>query len=381
MFQMYLREASMPKLFQKVKRNDIKKMLIMLIFFVVGQIISTILFDLNSFVIARGDSYFYFKGASQIFELSSFEFMYAGYMLLLHFSQLISSSGVFMVLIQSAFTILAAYALFSLAKEYGGLKAAWLSVGFYLLNPMLSQWTRYILTESIFYSLIIIGFRLVTLQTNARFKVIVPVTLLLTTLRPNGIIVACSLFSILILKSKCRILIRSIFLFLTWIPGILLAVFFLNSGSTNQATLGSSIFRATLEGNVVFGVTELNLEMPEPKTLDRSNFAFVQYVIQNPVAIFQIALLRIYWELKQIRPWYSSSLNFFLIVTMITFYIFIFFGWFQVLRKPITKAIIVMTLPSSIFIGLTWAIWEGRFGWWFLVTWIPLFGIGLSKMS
>jgi hypothetical protein len=166
----------------------------------------------------------------------------------------------------------------------------------------------------------------------------------------------------------------------TWLLGTLFALFVLDSGSTDQLTSESSLFRTTLEGEIVYGVNEISREMPQPSDLDRSNSAFLRYIIENPTAIFQIGVLRIYWELRQTRPWYSPSLNLFLTIKMISFYVFSAIGLMHVFSKPLVKAIAVMTLPSAVLIALTWAIWEGRFGWWFLVTWIPLFGIGLSKV-
>ena len=130
----------------------------------------------------------------------------------------------------------------------------------------------------------------------------------------------------------------------------------------------------------MFGVKELNFDMPQPDSLDRSNFAYAKYIFDNPIPNVEIGLLRIFWELKQFRPWYSASLNLFLMVTMASFFLFSFIGLIKIWSKPLLKAITILTLPSAILIALTWAIWEGRFGWWFMVVWIPLFGIGVGKV-
>ena len=153
-YQMYLGRTNLLQLLRTIKAFNKKKFFIILLLFLLGQFVVSLLFDLSTFVISRGDSMFYFSGAKHITELSSFERLYSGYIFLIYFSQIISNSGILMVVIQSIFVIISAYALFSLAQDSGGSLASWVSVSFYLLAPMLSQWTRYILTESIFYSLI-----------------------------------------------------------------------------------------------------------------------------------------------------------------------------------------------------------------------------------
>lgn len=377
---MYLEKTNMFRTLQIIRGFNWSKFSLILFLFLVGQVTVSLLFDLPGIVISRGDSFFYFSGASHIAELSPFERLYAGYVFILHFSQIISSSGILMVVIQSIFVFVAAYAMFSMAEEYGDTMAGWISVSFYLLAPMLSQWTRYILTESIFYSLIVIGLRLATLKVSWSHLPMIPVALLLIALRPNGIIIACAVLSIYVWINFFRISIRISLIISMWSCCVLFGVLLLGGEGVSGDSVQSSIFERTIEGNVIYGVTELNVRMPQPDSVDRSNLAYVKYILENPVANLKIGMLRVYWELKQIRPWYSTSLNLFLLVTMASFYSFSFIGCVRVWRKDLVKAIAILTLPSVVLISLTWAIWEGRFGWWFMVTWIPLFGIGMSAV-
>jgi hypothetical protein len=365
---------------QKFKSFDFRKFTIILLLFTSGQLVVSFLFNLNRFVISRGDSAFYFAAANHVTQLSDFEKLYSGYIFSLRLSQIISSSGIFMVAIQGIFVILASYSMFSLAKDYGGSLAGWVSVSFYLFAPMLSQWTRYILTESIFYSLIVIGLRLATLKHSWNQFAMIPLILLLVSLRPNGVIVACAILSIYVFS---KVSTKSIWVSLVsfiWVVGLLFGANSL-SGDATEESVQSSIFQKTLEGSVVYGVQDLNYQMPKARSLERSTGAYIKYVIENPIPNLKIGILRVYWELKQVRPWYSSALNVFLYLTMGAFYTFGLFGLIQIWRKPMVKAIAMLTFPSVLLIAITWAIWEGRFGWWFMVTWIPLFGIGVAKLT
>ena len=90
-------------------------------------------------------------------------------------------------------------------------------------------------------------------------------------------------------------------------------------------------------------------------------------------------LRRIGWELIQVRPWYSFKNNLFISIFMSSFYVLSIRGAWFVRNSKLLIAIIFITFPSLILIGFTWSIYEGRFGWWFLVSWIPLVAIGTQS--
>lgn len=362
--------------------DEINKFAAFLLLFTLGQIAVSSLFSLNTFVISRGDSLFYLAASKRISDLTSFEQLYSGYIYLLHVSQFLSESGLLMVLIQSLFVLLAGYALFSITEELGGPKAAWFSVTFYFLLPMLTQWTRYILTESIFYSLIIIGLRLATLRVDyQKTLLIVPVIVLIIFLRPNGILIACALATILVVTKFRSILFRTLLVVSIWSLGFIFGLTLLSSNHVGQETVQSSVFEKTLGGDVVFGVAETRHKMPQPLNSDRSNGAFVKYILENPGENLQLGVLRLFWELKQVRPWYSTSLNIFISFVMLSFYSFCLIGLTRVRSKVIVRAAVILSLPSALLIAGTWAIWEGRFAWWILICWIPFFGVGISFIS
>ena len=88
---------------------------------------------------------------------------------------------------------------------------------------------------------------------------------------------------------------------------------------------------------------------------------------------------RIGWELIQVRPWYSLRLNAFIAVAMAPFYLLALRGALISCGSRLFWAVVVLSLPSIAVIAATWAIHEGRFGWWFLVAWIPWVAIGCQQ--
>jgi hypothetical protein len=377
---MSLERNKMHRLNAKSIENEFRKLVMFVALFAFGQVLVSSLFGLNTFVISRGDSLFYFAASARFSELTSFEKLYSGYIYLLHISQFVSNSGTLMVLIQIIFVILASYSLYSIADELGGSRGGWISTAFYLLFPLITQWTRYILTESIFYALIIIGMRLATYR---RSKWCTPslicVLILLTLLRPNGVIVACALATVFILSNIKFISVKVPLILLIWALGSSYGLLLLGSNTVGQVTVQNTIFERTLEGDIVFGVKEISYKMPSPSTSDRSNGAFVEYILEYPADSLRLGALRLFWEFKQVRPWYSSSLNLFISLAMFNFYLFSLIGLIMVRHRVIVRSIAVLTFPSLTLIAGTWAIWEGRFAWWVLVCWIPLFGFGLSN--
>ena len=85
-------------------------------------------------------------------------------------------------------------------------------------------------------------------------------------------------------------------------------------------------------------------------------------------------------ELKQVRPWYSQSLNAFTAVSMSGFYLLAAIGAWRSRASTITLVVAGISVPFMGLITMTWAIWEGRFGWWFLVLWTVWEGVGCQTL-
>jgi ABC-type proline/glycine betaine transport system permease subunit len=94
----------------------------------------------------------------------------------------------------------------------------------------------------------------------------------------------------------------------------------------------------------------------------------------------ELGARRVWWELKQVRPWYSRGLNAFTGVSMSSFYILAAIGAWKSRNSTLTLVVAGITIPFMGLIALTWAIWEGRFGWWFLVLWTAWAGIGAQRI-
>ncbi|SVC17805.1 uncharacterized protein METZ01_LOCUS270659, partial [marine metagenome] len=95
----------------------------------------------------------------------------------------------------------------------------------------------------------------------------------------------------------------------------------------------------------------------------------------------RLGATRVWWEMKQVRPWYSDQLNTFLTVTMTGFYLLVIVGAWASRGTLLNLLVTSISIPFALVIALTWAIWEGRFGWWFLVLWTVWAGIGAQEVG
>tara|TARA_Y200000002_G_scaffold44825_1_gene32464 strand:- start:473 stop:1522 length:1050 start_codon:yes stop_codon:yes gene_type:complete len=332
----------------------------LLFIFILGQIIATLyLFKIRGFdlsPIVAWDSTQYLNAAVRFPDLLPIERLYSGMIIYLKVASSIGPVKWIAVIGNSLAVIISSECLWQITNKYASKNCAWIAVFILLLNPLTAQWTRWVMTESLYFSAVIIWMWLFIYQTS--FLLIIFSTAL-STLRPNAIIL---IFSALIgspllkkqikLKTILKIIILSVTIFI-----ILIAlVFYRIEGESNL------LLKAFSNGVVIWNMPETYIE-----------------ITNTPIYYINLFFRRIFWEIIQIRPWYSFRNNFFISVFMIFFYLFSMRGAWIMRKSKLFIAITLITIPSLIIIGFTWSIYEGRFGWWFLVSWIPLVAIGTQN--
>jgi 4-amino-4-deoxy-L-arabinose transferase-like glycosyltransferase len=346
--------------------------------FVVGQLIVGVLFSLPFGPVEGGDTYM--SIAEGFPDLSGSEWGYGGYVAVLAFGQFLGSGPWFTFFLQSIAVIVAGSVLVDLGRRFAGGLAGWFAAAFYLLYPLLTQWSRYLLTESLFYAGVVITtgclVRAVE-EDRPRWWPLWVCATATATLRPNGIILIGSVTSVLALSCIRKSALRLLAVTAVWIA-VLIGV--LVSPTLTTGSPENGFGPRTWAGDVVWNVPEERISMPQPINQDPSNAAFVNYVLSHPVEMADLGARRVWWELKQVRPWYSRSLNAFTATTMTVFYLLTAIGAWTSRRSSITLVVASITLPFMALIAVTWAIWEGRFGWWFLVIWTVWAGIGAHRL-
>ena len=157
--------------------------------FILGQIIATFyLFKLRGFdlsPIVLSDSFEYLNAAERFPNLFPYEKLYSGIIVYLKFASLLGPVKWIAVIGNTIAVFISSECLWQITNKYGSKKCAWIAVFILLLNPLTAQWTRWVMTESLYFSAVIIWMWLFIYQSS--FLLIIFSTIA-STLRPNAII-------------------------------------------------------------------------------------------------------------------------------------------------------------------------------------------------
>jgi hypothetical protein len=372
--------------------HNIKRdILWLIIIFVIGQSFLTYFYhDLGLSPVISPDSRWYvaqaehFPDFSKLSNVGATGYGYVGFVALISAGKLFSSTSNaiewFTVFLNSVFVIGASFTLLRLGSRWGFF-AGWFMASFFLLNPQIAQWTRYVLTEATFFSGLVFVIA-ASLEARARGKPLwLPlwiIVIIVSSIRPNGIVIIPAVITFMILTAnkssffKFSVLSLSI---TTFIIGALTLPHLRTGGSSDDWAFGPK----TWNGEVIAEMSEMRLSMPIPSDSSPTRIAFLRYLFEHPIAVINLTAHRIGWELVQVKPWYGWRLNSLITLFMIVFYFFGFIGWFSSRRSNLNKLIWSLSLPSVAIVAVSWASYEGRFGWWFMVPWIIWSGIGFQK--
>lgn len=341
----------------------------LLVAWTLGQILVQWLFDRHGFIQYGVDSGSYLA-ASRSFpnDLGSLS-GYSGYVALLALGDVFGSSEWFIVVIQNAAVLLGAWCISDLARLLGYKIAGRFLAYSLLVNPLFAQWFRYVLTETLFISsIVILVWSLAQCEHRRHYWLAGSLvgSLLIATLRPNGFLLAASAISFLIwLKLVAqRKTVRTITSSLPW---LLIAILLLTFPGLQQIHGSENSFaKRTLAGEVFWNDSPTAITMPDPKGPVVDNSSLATYALKNPVPVARLYSTRLVYEMIQIRPWYSPQLNVFALVSTVVLLCLAVTGLHLKKGSPIRTATLMTIIPQALLICLTWATPEGRFGWWLL---------------
>lgn len=344
-----------------------------------SQLIVHHVFDLGFFMVVRGDSFFYIENSLQFPHLNDWAQSYQGYIFLLWLSNTLFSSFVPVIFFQICVCLVSSYLLKRICEMIGGQGlSCWLAPMLFIFNPSSTQWLRYLLTESLFFSTsLILLFLSVRFPNRPQYSLLC--SLVLFSLRPNGFLFFVSVLLIILISFKSR---RNIF----WSALFFLVLFFLVflklprfkiAGDTIPDLNLLTIFQ---KGEVIYG-SDISFKMPLLEvTASNSLKDFFLYMIHHPYESLLLGFSRILSELILVRPWYSFSLNICLIATSFFILVFSFFGLSISSLKSYRLNLMVLILPQVLLIAMTWSIWESRFGQLILNLLLPSSALGFFKL-
>ena len=166
---------------------------------IIGQLVISLFNGNSNFVYAGGDTENYLLASREFPSMTESRRQgYLNYILSLKFAALFGDPKFGIILFQIFLVYLSAIALFWNLKNEISEFAAWVAVFIYLLNPLMTRWTRSMLTESLYFAFIILilwgFFNYEKSRTKNNLALLIGITLCLTFFRPNGPLVALAVF-------------------------------------------------------------------------------------------------------------------------------------------------------------------------------------------
>jgi 4-amino-4-deoxy-L-arabinose transferase-like glycosyltransferase len=310
-----------------------------------------------------GDSQRYLAGADNLLSglpLEGKQISYSGYALLIAFCRLTRAGLPGVIFIQLLFAAAATVALYDLGRRLHGRRAGLIAAGLFVANPDIARWNAFILTDSLYISLVVLSVWCV--DTAARRKrswyIVAAAALAAAALvRPNGLfllaVAVLYLVSRAIAHKKLRRL-AVLSIVLAFVLGAIAASRFYSASSKDHPEV-------TLR-NGITGIHQWRVPMPfDPAPVKGEWPALFSYVAGHPFASVRLGITRVLIELIHVRPFYSFRHNLVLLITLPFLYLLALMGLKVNHDRPLTH-LLLLAIGSQLFVvAITFADWDGRF--------------------
>lgn len=311
------------------------------------------------------------------------EVQFSGYILILAFIKLLKIPLVSIVIIQIIVAIIAAFLMFRIIIQITESKiAALLSIFLFLCNPFITKWHLYILTESLYTSLILIY--LITLYyaiTNKNYyNYILTFILLLITIsiRPNAWLLLPLSFVFIIIYSNWRKYTKITLSILIPISFILILA---EISEINKSIMITTPIDNLENGITVWGHNELNLNMPKDSVINRTDWtAGFSYVLKHPLASTKLACMRIWYSIIHIRPFHSVEYKTHVLIWILPAYLLTIIALVKFWRRKLIKLGFWFIATHLIVIALSYAEHDSRFDIYILPIFYLISGISLGLL-
>lgn len=332
------------------------------------------------------DSNRYLFGAESILSgegLEGRQFQFMGYILIIALLKLFSLPDISIIIFQLLLASLAAYALYDIVKNLSQSRfAAIFVMALFLCNPFIVKWHLYILTESIYTSMVILFFwRLVKMIKKPAPKnyLFTAITLIITMfIRPNGWILL-PVFIVLLINSfslsqhlKSSLIVVSLFAFVFLMGAV---------GRVRDSIQITTPVQNLQEGITVWGHPELNLAMPQANDIEYADWVGgMEYIVRYPIASVKIGAARVGYTLIHIRPHHSTAYKIRILFWILPAYLLSLFSLKSFRQKPEIFAALFIIFAHLLVVAVSYAEHDSRFDIYILPIFYVLAGIGLSNI-
>lgn len=327
-----------------------------------------------------GDTGRYLTGSQQLLAGDGLEtgmWPYVGYIAVVAASRALGAGLSAVVAFQLVMAAAALVAMFLMGRDLAGWVGGYGAAVLHAIYADLHRWHAYLLTESLFISwsiLLVWGAHRYVAERDARWLPLVALAgAASATTRPNGLLVLVVTLGWLVLEGQQRRSVR-----LAWLVAVVVGVGVLVYPLVRVGVSHSTPAAMMRGGFVLWSQEVWRHTMPAAPTAGDSLGDLAAYVGAHPVAAVSLAVHRIGAALGQVRPYYSELRNISLLVSLAIIYGTALVGLVAAWRRPLTRLFAAHIVVQLLFVGITFADYDGRFGTYAIPWFAVLGGAGLS---
>jgi len=295
----------------------------------------------------------------------------------------LGDAATFIVIVNAAASLVAGALLIQFGRRHSGWTAGVLSASILLVNPMASQWIRFVLSESLFYSAVVAGV-LVGERVLAAGETSAKATLALVgcsaaLIRPNGFLVLGSAVTLIILGGAMSRSKKFLSVSLAWVA---LVTAVMTASIIGPSGEGTNFSQHIYDGVVVEGSPDVIVKLVMPPAPEGNDLrSLVTYAGTHPASVARLGAARLWTETHQVRRHYPSAVNIAVALAMSALFAATVLGFVAFTGgRPLPIAIATIGIPLALLVPVTFAVPEGRYGWAYLITLAPLAGIGAARL-
>jgi hypothetical protein len=287
-----------------------------------------------------------------------------GYELFLAFILWSGLGQVGVIIVQVLLTSVTAYCLYRLGFKLYDRMTGLLAASFYIGFVDIHIWNYYILTESLFTSMVIISLFLVVEWRGVwRVAASVVVVLFTCSIRPHGVAVLVPVgIYVLYAQGKQKRYKTLALLSCLYLVAASLVVKFINS-----MLVYVNPVRNFTKGLVIFSYKPSAIE--GPRAVSESLLAnknplleIMLFIIAQPLFFFKLAGVRLWYFFIHTRPYFSDFHNYLILFTIVPSYVLAAWGLRSRTNYSAAKWLLVsVCVFQALIVSLTHVTWEGRF--------------------
>ena len=288
---------------------------------------------------------------------------YLGYNTFIALNMFLGGGTTSIVLFQMALSLIAGITVWRIGRYIYGNASGFIASLAFVTYPTVQQWNLYILTESLFISLVIISIYMsIIARTWPKLVIAICIVLFTSTIRPNGFIIPLAV--LIYIAHLLWIRDKKVYLVILIIFSAAIAILAFNN--IDDMAREETILRHYEEGTVIYGyrsnLDNAAFDASSCSGIDSTVGQIFCFFKNHPLTTVKLIILRFGSFLLHVRPYWSDFHNIFSLVTLIPIYILALTSVFSAKSQhPEAWLLISVFFLQGVLVSFTFADWDGRF--------------------